>query len=371
MTTPKLIDVIADIDVPWIQDVLSHNGFDSTVHAIALTPVGAGNVSDTVRVDITYTGDVGDAPASVVVKLRPSAQAVHEHGLRSGAYHREIGGYTDITARRACRIPYAYLVAGDETNINLVMEDLTESAEAGNQVAGATIDQAQAVVVELARLHSEFFPMTSESAPTWMIRLPDVCEYWSQAAGRGALAALARFADDLDAESLDAIREATELVRVWHLLPQERLTFTHGDPRVDNVLFETVGGAVRAVIIDWQVTGLRNPMYDVGYFMSGSIDTQRRRANEMRLIRTYVEEFSRKAPGYDLETAVSDYQIQLLSGLYITLAAIDVLPDNDVVNALILALLQRNCAAVLDWKSVAALRNMTFASAAGASGVRQ
>ncbi|WP_246007712.1 hypothetical protein [Gordonia oryzae] len=39
---------------------------------------------------------------------------------------------------------------------------------------------------------------------------------------------------------------------------------------------------------------------------------------------------------------MADYQIQLPSGLYIILAAIDVLPDNDVVNTLILALLRRN-----------------------------
>ncbi len=35
------------------------------------------------------------------------------------------------------------------------------------------------------------------------------------------------------------------------------------------------------------------------------------------------------------------------------------LPDNEVVNTLILALLRRNCAAAIDWHSVAALRNVT------------
>ncbi|UZF56509.1 oxidoreductase family protein [Gordonia polyisoprenivorans] len=113
------------------------------------------------------------------------------------------------------------------------------------------------------------------------------------------------------------------------------------------------------MIIDWQVTGLRNPMYDVGYFLSGSVEPEVRRTHEMRLIRRYVEEFARKSDGYDETTAVADYQIQLLSGLYITLAAIDVLPDNEVVNTLILALLRRNCAAAIDWHSVAALRNVT------------
>ena len=348
MTTPRSIETAAEIDASWIQDVLGHNGFDAaTIDSIVLTPIGAGNVSDTVRVEITYAGPAAGAPASMVVKLRPSDAAVHEHGLRSGAYHREIGGYIGITDRSACRIPHMYWVAGDETNINLVMEDLTRSAIPGNQVLGASIEQAEAVVVELARLHSEFFPMRSETAPAWMIRLPEVCEYWSAAAGRGAESACRPGADDVASAARDGIREATSLVRAWHLLPQQRLTFTHGDPRVDNVLFETGRQGVRAVLIDWQVTGIRNPMYDVGYFMSGSVDAEQRRAHEMRLIGRYVEEFARKAPGYDLATAVSDYQIQLLSGLYITLAAIDVLPDNETVNTLILALFAaqlRGCA---------------------------
>ncbi len=51
------------------------------------------------------------------------------------------------------------------------------------------------------------------------------------------------------------IGEAGDLVRDWHLLPHRRLTFTHGDPRVDNILFEPLAEGVGAVIIDWQVTG--------------------------------------------------------------------------------------------------------------------
>ncbi|MCX5046358.1 phosphotransferase [Aldersonia sp. NBC_00410] len=363
---PRLIDVVDEIDAAWIQSVLRHSGIPAAaVAGVSLAPIGAGNVSDTVRVSIDYAGEPGDAPSALVVKLRPSNADIHAHGLRSGAYHREIGAYRSISERQSCRIPLKYWVAGDETTINLVMEDLSTSTTPGDQVAGAGPEAAEAVVVELARLHSEYFPLTDESADDWMIRLPDVCDYWSDAAGRGAAIALDRFADDLPVESLDAIREATELVREWHLLPHRRLTFTHGDPRVDNVLFDQSGDSVSAVIIDWQVTGLRNPMYDVGYFMSGSVDVADRRAHEMRLIRRYVEVFGERAAGYDLATATSDYQIQVLSGLYISLAALDVLPDNPVVNRLILALLERNCAAVIDWRSVAALRNVTLALGVG------
>ena len=32
-----------------------------------------------------------------------------------------------------------------------------------------------------------------------------------------------------------------------------------------------MAGTVEAVLIDWQMTGWRNPMHDVGYFLSGSV----------------------------------------------------------------------------------------------------
>jgi thiamine kinase-like enzyme len=142
-------------------------------------------------------------------------------------------------------------------------------------------------------------------------------------------------------------------------LPQTRLTLTHGDPRVDNVLFEQVDGATRAVLIDWQVTGLRNPMYDVGYFLSGSISIDDRRAHEDALLEHYLREFATVRAGYSRADALHDYRTQVLSGLVITTAAISVLPDNDAVNTLILALLERNCAAVRDWDALTATRERT------------
>lgn len=82
---PALIDTVAEIDAAWIQSVLRASGIPgATVRSVTSTPIGAGNVSDTVRVTIDYVGERGDAPESVVVKLKPSDPAVHEHGSTAG-----------------------------------------------------------------------------------------------------------------------------------------------------------------------------------------------------------------------------------------------------------------------------------------------
>ncbi|MGW4332405.1 phosphotransferase [Rhodococcus koreensis] len=354
--TPRVLDVATEIDTAWVQSVLRHAGHTGVeVASISVQPIGAGNVSDTVRIGIEYARADFVSPAAVVVKFRPSAPGAHAHGLRSGAYHREIGAYREVGGRQACRIPRCFWVAGDETNINLVLEDLTATTTPGNQAAGCGVAEAESLVAELARLHSSFFPLTDEAAPAWLVRMSEVSDYWCDAAERGAAAALTRFAGDLPPDFLAAMRDAVALVRIWYGLPQQHLTLTHGDPRVDNVLFERSEAGVSAVLLDWQFTGLRNPMYDFAYFMSGSVDVAERRLHETRLLKTYIDVFAEKSSGYDEGQATADYRIQLLSGLYVTLAAVAVLPDNDVVNQLILALLRRNCAAVVDWKSVEAL----------------
>ncbi|WP_026204628.1 phosphotransferase family protein [Actinomycetospora chiangmaiensis] len=351
-----VLDTTDEIDDAWLTAALSARHPGVEVRGVTARPIGAGNVSDTVHLTIDYGTRPPGAPEAVVAKFRPRSPEVHQHGLGSGAYHREIGGYRAITERGAARIPVLFHVDGDETNINLVIEDLTD-ATPGNQVAGCGVDEAAAVLTQLARLHATFTPQDPATAPAWPIRMTEAADYWSPSVRRGAALVADRFRDRLPQADLDVVAAAADIAHDWHLLPQTRLTLTHGDPRVDNVLFEHVYGGIRAVLIDWQVTGLRNPMYDVGYFLSGSLDADLRRVHERRLIEDYLRQFGAIAPGYSPEEAFEDYRTQVLSGLMITTAAVALLPDVEQVNTLILALLERNCAAAHDWDGIAATRS--------------
>lgn len=356
--SPALLDLTADIDAGWLESVLAPTYPGIAVRNITRRPIGAGNVSDTVHVAIDYSVRPDGAPDAVVAKFKPVAPEVHAHGLGSGAYHREIGAYRAITERSACRIPRLYHVDGDETNINLVIEDLT-GAVPGNQVAGCGVAEAAAVLTQLARLHATFSPtdtlMTGTTAG-WPIRMADVADYWADAARTGADQALRRYPGRLSPADLDTVAGGADLARDWFRLDQSRLTLTHGDPRVDNVLFEATAAGTGAVLLDWQVTGLRNPMYDVGYFLSGSVSVADRRAHEHDLLAGYLDTFGAIHPGYSVAEATDDLRTQILSGLMITTAAIAVLPDIDLVNTLIVALLERNCAAAQDWDALAATR---------------
>jgi len=355
---PYLLDNVAQIDAAWLTAVLGHCGYaDALVESFAANPIGAGNVSDTVRVFLTFAGPT-TAPTSLVCKFRCSNSVSHAHGISSGSYLREVGSYSILEAEGAtCRVPGLFWVDGGAENINLVVEDLCDRTRAGDQIAGCSIDDARSVVNELAKLHKAFFPMAREAAPPWAMTMSETSDYWIDAIARALPIIREQVADRLSTTEMAVVEAANDMSASWYRLPVKRATLTHGDPRVDNILFETLDeGKTQAVLIDWQMTGWRNPMHDVGYFLSGSVSVDDRRACEDRLLEEYAAVFDSDSR-YTLDEIREDYRLQLLSGLMTTIAAYAVLTLNPAIDRLLLALLQRNIAAVHDWNSFTAVAN--------------
>ncbi|MEH3046282.1 aminoglycoside phosphotransferase family protein [Sphingomonas adhaesiva] len=350
-TRPRLLDRLDQIDAGWLTAVLHQSGHaDADVVGFAVTPIGAGNVSDTVRVDLTHRHP-GSAPRSLVCKFRCSGEQAHAHGISSGSYYRETGSFPVIAG--SCRTPRLHWVAGGHDNINLVMEDLSRSTRAGDQIAGCGPDDARAVVTELAKLHRTFYPMPIAAAPDWAMTMAATADYWSDAIDRALPLIREHAGVQLTAQEMATVAAIGAAAHRWYTLPVARATLTHGDPRVDNILFlDREDRTVEAVLIDWQMTGWRNPMHDVGYFLSGSVTVEDRRAHERDLLAHYAAVFG---DGYPPEQITRDYRVQLLSGLVTTTAAYALLPLTDAVQALLLALIRRNLAAAIDWDSIAAI----------------
>lgn len=355
--TPQLLGICEEVDAGWLADVFRCAGYaDVEIASFALQPIGAGNVSDTFRAVLEY-GAPTKAPTSVVCKFRCSGKAAHAHGVGSGSYLRELESYRALMHRTdVCRIPHVYWVDGHAENINLVMEDLSGTARAGDQIAGCGIDDARSVVAELAKLHQAFYPMAESEAPPWGMTTAGAADYWIAAIGRGLDVVRTRVADRLDAWEMDIISQTQRSAPAWYHLPIDRGTLTHGDPRVDNILFAAEG----AVIIDWQITGWRNPMHDIGYFLSGSISIDDRRAHEHELLNLYADVFAGRG-GYGRDRIESDYRVQLLSGLMTTIAAYGLLPLSPGVDDLLMALVRRNVAAAADWNSFSGFSDVSVA----------
>ena len=350
-----MLDSLPQIDAAWLESVLHAAGHAMRVDGFVLEPIGAGNVSDTARIVLDASGE---GPRSLVAKFRPTSDAAHAHGVASGAYRCEAGAYRLFAAQGdGCRTPRILWLEGGDDNINIVMEDLSRSARAGDQLAGCGVADASAVVMQLARLHRGFWPLDDMQAPDWLLRMPACGDYWAPITLQGAPVIWERFRDLLPGAYLETVREAAPLSRVWHDLGHPAMTVTHGDPRVDNVLFDDSAGTPEAILIDWQVTGLRNAMHDIGYFLSTSVPVDGRREHERRMLEGYAHEFG-TGRGYSIGRITDDYQVQLVSGLMTVIAAAAVLPDEPRANRLLAVLLERTCAAVIDWQSLDALRRV-------------
>jgi hypothetical protein len=347
-----LLDRLDQIDGAWLEAVLGAGGFVMRVRSFAAEPIGAGNVSDTARIVLEAEGE---GPRSVIAKFRPMSDAVHGHGVGSGAYRCEAGAYRLFASRPdGCRTPGIVWLQGQDDNINIVMEDLSRHTRAGDQIAGCGIADAHAVVAQLARLHRGFWPLADAEAPDWLLRMPACGDYWAPVTEAGAAVILDRYRDRLPTAFLATVERAGPLSRAWHDLTHRTMTVTHGDPRVDNILFEDLSAGPDAILIDWQVTGLRNAMHDVGYFLSTSVAPEDRRTHERTLIECYADEFG-KSRGYGDGAMIDDYRVQLASGLMTVIAAAALLPDDERANRLLSTLLDRTCSAVVDWDSLDAL----------------
>ena len=215
------------------------------------------------------------------------------------------------------------------------------------------------MVRELARMHAHYWGREDLGTFEWMaINRPANTD-----AADGYAAGVARFkeryAAEMGAEDMAIIEDFASLVATWMAQRPETATLLHNDPRVDNIMFDRrTPGEVHAYILDWQVTGHGDPQQDVAYFLTGSLSVADRRAYERTLIAQHAAEMAKADPAYSLEQALAAYRRQIVSGLYMTVAAASVMPDTPHNHRLLTTLARRNCAGVRDWDGLAALRSV-------------
>lgn len=336
----------------WVRTVLMSAFAEDVPPIIALssTPIGAGNASDTTRLAITFAEST-NLPKSLICKFHPRDEATRTAQAASGASTREAEAYRLVSARSACRTPKLYRIAIDGPCFNFVLEDLSERAIMGDQTAGCSLAQAEAVIDELASLHAAFADPEETAFAKSILRMADVANHWAGAIRLGASLARDRFGEGLSERDYAVIDRGAALAEGWLRHKQPRLSFTHGDPRADNIAFERVDGREHAILLDWQMAGLRVPMYDVGYFLTSSLPVPLRRMHECALVRRYLENTSDP----DEARGFADYRFSLLANFSLTILAIAALPRTPTVDALLLTLLQRNIVAISDWDSLPAI----------------
>jgi hypothetical protein len=168
-------------------------------------------------------------------------------------------------------------------------------AVVGDEIRGATIEQAMLAMGELGRLHAPLLGQTAMADVDWLNRESPV----SQALIAQLYAGFAeRYRDDI----APAHREVCErLVASFDAyLAQESATgvhgLVHGDYRLDNMLFGQAGADRPLTVVDWQTVTWGPAMTDVAYFLGCALPDDIRRENYDALLRAYHDALGTGAP---------------------------------------------------------------------------
>jgi hypothetical protein len=353
---PATID---DIEPSWIEEVLDTAGFGRVwMNDVSVDPLaaGVGLLGSVARVHLMHDDD--RAPRSVIVKLPSQDMRARSIADQFGYYRREAGTYRTLLhgiPRDEIRTPRCYAVAEGPAGPALVLEDLPYPS--GDQVAGASREQALSAAELLANIHAQFWDSEQLQGHDW---LPDPTH--EVIAGYGRLFELTwpmfvnTFGANIPREHLGAAERAivtfTSVVERFAQAPQ---TLVHGDFRLDNLLFAPHELAPDdepvAHVLDWQLAARGRGPYDLAFFVAGSVTPNQRRLHERAIIERYHGYLQLGGvSGYSLEDCWRDYHWGHVLNLPNPItAAVAVPPGNERGRQLLAANAERALAAIADF----------------------
>jgi len=350
LTAPPLLESTGEITAQWMERAFAAGGA-VVPQRIAIEPkvqpIGHGTSGTTAQVHLGYNVGTVTAPTDVIAKFGRTSGV--SPGMSPG--ERELHTYRLLGNDAPFRKPRLWFGAHDESGLtNLVLEDLSAKTRPGDQVAGCSIEDARAVVRELAAFHAMFWGDEQALASEWLIGHDQLLPLYNAGANKLGPWLGGRIAAD-DLAMIEAFRQKAG---DWLAIKPSRRTLIHSDPRVDNMLFEDTAQGVAAWIIDWQLPSAGDPQHDLAYFLSGSVSPQDRRACERELVSEYAALIRRTVAGYSDEEALASYRRNVVAGLWLTVIAVAAIEQSEHNANLICALVERNCAAIRDWDGLAA-----------------
>lgn len=292
-----------DINPSWVQQVLQRQQVfpsTTTITAAEVAPIGTGQVADSVRVEFKTNEH---APfSSLVAKVSSDEDQSRAAGRTEMNYLREVRFYEEIAPRLSARVPRCYYAEIDSngTEFVLLLEDLSP-ATAGNQLAGASIEQVAAALRQAARFHAPFWGGDELRGSAWL----DISDSYWKRFEEMMPQWWAGFRDRYDGKLSDAqvafgdafVGAIDQYYALMRSLPP---TVQHGDFRLDNLLFGVDGDPAALAVVDWQTVLLAPGAVDAAYCVGGSLPVDVRREHEEHLFQVYSDELA--AHGVEVES---------------------------------------------------------------------
>jgi hypothetical protein len=343
----------------WLTSVLHHGGaaVGQQVVSFDARRVGTGQVGDSVRFTLTYDRP-GDGPASVVGKFPARDEVSRTTGVATRSYEREVWFYDRIRPTVEVRTPRPYfgsVVAGTAEMV-LVLEDLAPAAQ-GDQLAGCDLDQAALVLGQAAALHAPRWDDPALAGEDWLARTdPQGVAERVQLFGFVLPGFLQRYRHRLDADVVDLARFVVDRLEVYLRGAGGPRTVTHGDFRLDNMLFGSASGGYPVATVDWGGVGHGEPLADVAYFLGAGLLPPVRAAHEADLVAAYHRLLEAGGvTGYPLERCWEAYRWHTFSGLLMAIVASQIVRQEERGDEMFCVMAERHAQQALHLGSPALL----------------
>ena len=343
---------VEDVTSEWLSSVLGGDVGHTTAQRI-----GDGHIGINLRMAMPDAEP--ELPRSVVVKL----PATDETSLTTAAmlrhYERETRYYTELASTVDMRVPTCFY--GDWTAATnafvLVLEDMAPAAQ-GDQLTGCTLEQARDAVRELAKLHGPRWDDPTLFEIDWIEH-----DTSDQGSGDEAGAGLAMmwqmlfpgFADTyrshLSVEQFELAEQFGGRIAQWRGGRSGPKSITHGDYRLDNMLFATPEGGASIAVVDWQTPAHGSPITDLSYFLGAGLLPDERRAHERELVAVYLEALDAYDITLDEAWVWDQYRRDAFAGLTVAAMASQIVTLNDRSEAMFGAMAQRHLRQALDLAS--------------------
>jgi len=288
--TIAIADTTDKLTVSWLSDVLRASGHldGASVTTVDITPIGTGQMCDSVRLTLGYDRTT-DAPATLVAKLPSGDEATRATAKSLRNYEIEVRFYQQLAGALPVRTPSVFHADIDveSSSFVLVLEDLAP-ARPGDQLEGCSPEVAKVAVDELVNLHAPRWGDATLSSLEWLagdvaarqqfllLLLPTLWDGFRE-----------RYAGYLGPDVHRAGGQLFSRLETYLLADTQPWSIVHGDYRLDNLLFDPGPDGIGVAVVDWQTCTHGPALQDVAYFIGAGLRLDERRAAEEDLVRGY------------------------------------------------------------------------------------
>lgn len=351
MQTVPVLRTVDDLTTQWLTA-----GLGQPVRGFDVGPIGTGQLSGTFRVVLDWDGPV----ESVIIKLADTDPAVRSSGVSLGLYEREVRFYREIAEKLPTSgLAHCHAAAYDDSEgyFTLLVEDVSP-AHPGDQIAGCSVDEARAIVIELAKIqaavwgNTELATWMTKPAPADSMMLEMVLPLYYE-----------RFAGRVSDEHRVVVERFIQCFDTWFADQAEPRCMSHSDFRVDNILFGEEGSPRPITIVDWATSQWLPTTNDLAFFLGGNLTVEDRREHEKALVKAYHDTLKANGvKGYSFNDCWRGYRWNAFAGVLMAIGAPMLVTSTERGDTMFMTMLARHCQQVIDLDSMSLLEQARTAA---------